>query len=333
MKVLKIILMVLAVIVLAFLVIAAAGPKAMHVKESIQIDATPMEVYQTISDLKTWEAWGAWQTRDTAMVHTYSSNSAGLGAENSWLSASEGNGTQTIVEASPGKHMKMEMKFEGMEDSSFAEWWIEEREGGSEVTWTMDQDDIPFVGRFFMVAFQVEKNVRKDYQQSLNQLKSFIESQERFEGDMIVLQDQWYIGLRMKEIAESDLIDGTMYEMAYSQLGTALAEAQSQINGAPMFIVHEYNQGSMDAEFAFPITDSVALDSSFHLGFIAGGRALSALHVGPYETTASTWEKLDAYVVNQGFQIRHSPYEAYINDPAEVSGPEEYQTMIIYPVE
>lgn len=325
--------MVLAVLVLAFLVIAAAGPKAMHVKESIQIDASPMEVYQSISDLKTWEEWGAWQTRDTAMVHSYSSNSSGLGAENSWLSASEGNGTQTIVEASPGKHMKMEMKFEGMDDSSFAEWWIEEKEGGSEVTWTMDQEDIPFVGRFFMMAFQVEKNVSKDYQQSLSQLKTFIESQERFEGEMMVLQDQWYMGLRMKEVLERDLADGKMFEMAYGKLGEALAQAEGQMNGAPMFIVHEYKEGSMDAEFAFPIADSVALDTSFHLGFIPGGRALSALHVGPYETTASTWEKLDDYVVKQGFQIRHSPYEAYINDPADLSGPEEYQTLIVYPIE
>ncbi|MDP4953964.1 MAG: SRPBCC family protein [Flavobacteriales bacterium] len=333
MKVLKIILMVLAVLVLAFLVIAAAGPKAMHVKESIQIDASPMEVYQSISDLKTWEEWGAWQTRDTAMVHSYSSNSSGLGAENSWLSASEGNGTQTIVEASPGKHMKMEMKFEGMDDSSFAEWWIEEKEGGSEVTWTMDQEDIPFVGRFFMMAFQVEKNVSKDYQQSLSQLKTFIESQERFEGEMMVLQDQWYMGLRMKEVLERDLADGKMYEMAYGKLGEALAQAEGQMNGAPMFIVHEYKEGSMDAEFAVPIAARGAIDTSFHLAFIPGGRALSALHVGPYETTASTWEKLDDYVMKQGFQIRHSPYEAYINDPADLSGPEEYQTLIVYPIE
>ena len=249
------------------------------------------------------------------------------------MSASEGNGTQTIVEASPGKHMKMEMKFEGMDDSSFAEWWIEEKEGGSEVTWTMDQEDIPFVGRFFMMAFQVEKNVSKDYQQSLSQLKTFIESQERFEGEMMVLQDQWYMGLRMKEVLERDLADGKMYEMAYGKLGEALARAEGQMNGAPMFIVHEYKEGSMDAEFAFPIADSVAIDTSFHIGFIAGGRALSALHVGPYGTTASTWEKLDDYVVKQGFQIRHSPYEAYINDPADLSGPEEYQTLIVYPIE
>lgn len=325
--------MVLAVIVLAFLVIAAAGPKAMHVKESIQIDASPMEVYQTISDLKTWEEWGAWQTRDTAMVHSYSSNSSGLGAENSWLSASEGNGTQTIVEASPGKHMKMEMKFEGMDDSSFAEWWIEEKDGGSEVTWTMDQEDIPFVGRFFMMAFQVEKNVRKDYQHSLSQLKAFIESQDRFKADMIALEDQWYIGLRIKEVLERDLADGKMYEMAYGKLGEALAQAEGQMNGAPMFIVHEYKEGSMDAEFAFPIADSVALDTSFHLGFIPGGRAISALHVGPYETSGSTWEKLDDYVVKQAYKIRHAPYELYVNDPADVSGPEEYQTLIVYPIE
>lgn len=325
--------MVLAVIVLAFFVIAAAGPKEMHVKESVQIEASPMEVYQAISNLKTWEEWGAWQTRDTAMVHQYSGSDKGLGATNTWQSASEGNGTQTIIEASPGKHMKMEMKFEGMEDSSFAEWWIEEKDGGSEVTWTMDQEDIPFVGRFFMMAFQVEKNVSKDYQQSLSQLKTFIESQDRFKADMISLEDQWYLGLRQTEISESDLVDGKMHGMAYGKLGAALAQAEGQMNGAPMFIVHSYEEGSMDAEFAVPIADSLAHDSIFHLGFIAGGLALSALHIGPYETTGSTWEKLDAYVMNQGYKIRHSPYEAYINDPGELSGPEEYQTLIVYPIE
>lgn len=333
MKILKIIFMVLAVIVLAFLIIAAAGPKALHVKKSIRIDASPMDVYQSISDLKTWEEWGAWQTRDTTMIHEYSGSERGIGATNTWQSVNEGNGTQTIIEASPGKHMKMEMKFEGMDDSSFAEWWIEEKEGGSEITWTMDQEDIPFVGRFFMMAFQVEKNVSKDYEQSLSQLKTFIENQDRFKADMIALEDQWYIGLRIKEVLESDLADGKMHEMAYGKLGEALAQAEGEMNGAPMFIVHEYKEGSMDAEFAFPIADSIALDTSFHLGFIPGGIALSALHVGPYETTASTWEKLDDHVMKQGFQIRHSPYEAYINDPADVSGPEAYETLIVYPIQ
>lgn len=332
MKVLKIILMVLAVIVLAFCVIAASGPTEMHVKETVMISASPAEVFSEISDLRTWEEWGAWQTRDTAMVHEYSGAESGLGAINSWKSESEGNGSQEIIEAEAGKSMKMEMKFEGFDKSSFAAWNLEAKEGGTLVSWTMDQENIDFVSRFFMVAFQIEKNVSKDYRESLDQLKIYVESQERFEADVLDMEDAWYVGWVRNGLSDADLASGKLHEEAYGKILEAIAKGESEMISMPMYIVHRYDNGIMDAEFAIMVPDSIPLDTNLNMGFIPGGKALSALHVGPYESTGSTWQNMDNYLESNGYELRASPYEMYVNDPADVSGPEEYQTQIVYPV-
>ncbi len=324
--------MVLAVLVLAFCIIAAAGPSEMHVKETVMISASPAEVYSEISNLRTWEEWGAWQTRDTAMVHNYSGAEKGLGAINSWKSKQEGNGSQEIIEAEVGKSMKMEMNFEGVEQASYAAWNLEAQDGGTLVSWTMDQENIDFVSRFFFVIFQIEKNVTKDYRQSLDQLKAFIEGKEYFSAEMETTEGAWYVGWAKNGLTDADMAGGELHAMAYSKIMAAIAAAEAQAIAAPLFIVHRYDEGVMDAEFAMLVADSIPVDTTLNLGYIPGGKTISAVHTGPYESTGSTWMAMDEYLESNALELRFSPYEMYVNDPADVSGPEEYQTKIVYPI-
>jgi hypothetical protein len=62
------------------------------------------------------------------------------------------------------------------------------------------------------------------------------------------------------------------------------------------------------------------------------GRSLQALHVGPYDTVTSTYEKLWKSGVEQGLVPKETGHEVYLNDPRRTA-PEKLKTIIRLPVE
>jgi AraC family transcriptional regulator len=58
-----------------------------------------------------------------------------------------------------------------------------------------------------------------------------------------------------------------------------------------------------------------------------------ALHVGPYETVAKTYDKVFAYLEKNGYEIAGPVYESYLDkDPSKVK-PEQLRTEIWVPVQ
>ncbi len=58
-----------------------------------------------------------------------------------------------------------------------------------------------------------------------------------------------------------------------------------------------------------------------------------ALHLGPYETTGKTYDKIFAYIDKNGYKVAGPVFESYIDrDPSKVK-PEELRTEIWVPVQ
>ncbi len=57
----------------------------------------------------------------------------------------------------------------------------------------------------------------------------------------------------------------------------------------------------------------------------------TTMHQGPYEGVAPAYERLIAWIGEQGLQVSGPPMEAYLNDPHEVP-PEQILTEIMIPV-
>ncbi|MGV8083401.1 MAG: GyrI-like domain-containing protein [Coriobacteriia bacterium] len=64
---------------------------------------------------------------------------------------------------------------------------------------------------------------------------------------------------------------------------------------------------------------------------VPGYRALSIIHVGPYDAIQPTYEKAQKWLAENGYEIAGAPMERYYSDANEVP-PEEYLTEIIFPV-
>ena len=118
---------------------------------------------------------------------------------------------------------------------------------------------------------------------------------------------------------------------AYGEIAGYLGMKQIQPSGAPFAVYHNMDMSNLDVEIGFPVPSAVEGSGRVVSGEIPGGRAAVAVHQGPYDTIGETYERLGAYVKEQGEEPDIFTYEFYINDPGEVA-PEELKTEIFFPL-
>jgi len=124
-----------------------------------------------------------------------------------------------------------------------------------------------------------------------------------------------------------------LYEYATSQ--------GAEFTGPPIFICRERTvdevmkadkEGNADIEIAFPIKQEIQETQDIKCYDLQGGTMAKIIHKGPYEKCAPTYEKLYAWIQENGNTITGPTREVYLNDPNEV-GIEEALTEIYAPIE
>ena len=92
-------LITVAVIVIAFLIVAARQPDVFRVERSVAISAPPEEVFAEVNDFHKWQLWSPFVEYDRNMTTTYAGPTEGEGAEYAWSGNSKaGQGRMTIIE-------------------------------------------------------------------------------------------------------------------------------------------------------------------------------------------------------------------------------------------
>ena len=119
--------------------VAFVLPQQVHVERSAVIAASPDQVFAVVNDLTRAKEWGPWYKRDPKMEIAFEGPPAGVGAKLKWNSASEGEGSQEIVESEPFKSIKIKLDF-GSQGTASAAFQFVTVEGGTKVTWSMDTD-------------------------------------------------------------------------------------------------------------------------------------------------------------------------------------------------
>jgi effector-binding domain-containing protein len=144
------------------------------------------------------------------------------------------------------------------------------------------------------------------------------------------------------------MVIGTSKRGKYEQIPALLqrlyqfsVEKGAQIQGPPVFICHETSieevmkadeEGTALVEVAFPIAGKVEGSNDIKYYELPGGKMVKAIHKGPYEECISTYEKLYAWLAQNGKKIIAPTREAYLNDPNQVP-PEEILTEIYLPID
>lgn len=339
------------VIGLVGIVAVAAGaafllPQQVHVERSTVIGASPDQVFYVVNDLTRAKEWGPWYKREPNMQLTFEGPPAGLGAKISWKSATEGEGSQEIVESTPFSTIKTLLHFgDSVANAAFE---FETVEGGTKVTWSMDTGvGMNPVMRYMGLMF--DSWIGKDYEEGLANLKQIVEAQAQAATNAALATTGTAAPPDLPTSSTADATKGpeiTTVEAKPVILTRAKAKAsdagaisaalgaanQKLLNygmahelnpaGAPLAItISHAADGDWVFDAALPLDakpeKAPPEQDGVKLGETYAGRAVKLTHKGPYNTMAATYERIHAYTKENNLKEKPISWEAYVTDPSE----------------
>ncbi len=104
------------------------------------------------------------------------------------------------------------------------------------------------------------------------------------------------------------------------------------VTGPPFALYHGTPAETVDVEAGFPTASTLEPDDGVGPGSLPAGRAVEAMHVGPYDTLSQTYDEAVRWARQQGLQPRRDMWEEYLTDPAADSDPATWLTRVLLPV-
>ncbi|MEM1257240.1 MAG: SRPBCC family protein [Bacteroidota bacterium] len=344
MKILKYVVLLLLVVLIGLAIYAAVQPNSYEITRSRVIDAPAELVYNNVSDYKNWEAWGPWLEEDPTMTFEYSDLTKGEGASYSW-NGKDGTGSQKMVSAIPYESITNELTFDGM-GSSTAYWKFSNSGDGTEVTWGMKADEVPYMLKFFgAISGGYDAMMGPMFERGLERLDSVLVLEAEIHKK---LASTWSMG-EISKVA----FDGKNF-IGYAHSAKADQEAMSKLFGESMPKVGEYalTQGLEYGEFTpgaiYTKWDEETGDVDLIIGVffdtvitpsedmqsmnLPKGEVVTVSKFGNYGVgDMEAHEAIEAFMKENNITMTGIVYELYMNDPTEVT-PDRIQTDIYYPV-
>jgi len=171
------ILIILAVLVVAFLVVVALQPATFRVQRSTPISAPLAEVFSQVNDFHNWEAWSPWAKLDPTAKNSFEGSSSGTGAGFTWSGNKKvGEGRMTITDSRPDELVRIKLEFfKPFKATSTAEFTFKPEGGQTAVTWSMFGEN-NFLAKAFHLFMSCEKMIGGDFEKGLASMKSATEA-------------------------------------------------------------------------------------------------------------------------------------------------------------
>lgn len=129
----------------------------------------------------------------------------------------------------------------------------------------------------------------------------------------------------------TDKISDTMGE-AFGTVFATLGKAGIDPAGPPITKYTHYSEDEVSYEAGAPVASPVTADGDVVPGEVGGCRAAVATHVGPYDSLAETYGRMQAWIEGQGLTPSTTMWEAYLDDP-DTTEPAQLRTEIYWPVD
>jgi hypothetical protein len=171
MRILKNVVIAVAVLLILLLAVAFFLPATFSVQRSAVIAAPAEQIYAKFATPRTWATWSAWTTEaDPTLVYTYAGPDYGVGAIMKFTAQRMGNGELEIVEAVPSRSVGYELRMTGTDMKVNGQVTLEPAEGGTKVTW----HDAGDLGKNVLLRYlgpMLDKNLAAAYEKSFAGLR------------------------------------------------------------------------------------------------------------------------------------------------------------------
>ncbi|WP_273566981.1 SRPBCC family protein [Maribacter halichondriae] len=179
MKILKKLLLALAIIIAVPLILALFTKKEYTIVEEITIDRPKNEVFEYVKYLKNQDEYSKWASMDPDMEKSFRGTDATVGFVSAWKSDNPdvGSGEQEILKIDEGKRIDMELRFfEPFESSDLAYVSTESiSENQTKVKWGFD-GKMKYPMNLMLLFMDFEGMIGDDLQTGLKNLKDKLEN-------------------------------------------------------------------------------------------------------------------------------------------------------------
>ena len=122
------------------------------------------------------------------------------------------------------------------------------------------------------------------------------------------------------------------FARAFTLAMEALTRQGVQPAGPPFGYYHGMPTDTVDVEAGFPVSEPIDPGDGVLGGTLPAGRAVEALHIGPYDTLVSTYELVRQWMDQQGLEPSPDMWESYLSDPETEPDPANWKTLVVWPV-
>lgn len=164
---------VFSVLFIGAIVVGFFLSKDFTVSRSIEIQASPEEVYALVGDLEQWPVWGPWKDADEALQVTLGEQTKGVGASQSWV-GTDGDGRLVFTKADPQTGIEFDLLFNEDAFANVSSITYKPSGNGLLVTWDMSGEvPAPVVGGY--MAWMMPGMVAPMFDDGLAKLKAAAE--------------------------------------------------------------------------------------------------------------------------------------------------------------
>ena len=177
MVIIKRILIGIVALLVLFFVVGFLLPRDAYVERSVEIDASPQQVFAMVNDFRQFNRWQPWHQIDPTTRYVFDGPASGAGSRMKWYSdhPDVGDGMQEILLSEPHSRVRAALDF-GAGGLAYADYLIDATDGGSVLTWTLEADmgGNP-LGRY--VGLMMDGMIGPAYEQGLAKLKEILENE------------------------------------------------------------------------------------------------------------------------------------------------------------
>lgn len=125
---------------------------------------------------------------------------------------------------------------------------------------------------------------------------------------------------------------GEVFMRVYPEVHAYIAAGAGEITGPEFARYIGFSADSVDLEAGVAVAAGAKPSSRVEVGELSGGRAVVTTHVGAYDGLAEAHQAAAAWIESEGLTPDGAPWESYVTGPDRETDPNNWRTLVVYPV-
>ena len=304
-----------------------------NVTRSIEINASPEEVFDRVADFGTWTTWSPWLCAEPEAKVTVTENPNSVGSVYAWDGEVVGAGEVEHKTLERGKKIRDEIRFlRPMKSVSEVGFDLEPSHGGTKLSWLMN-GSLPFF--LFWMKSGIQSFLSMDYDRGLKMFKEWVETGNvRSRTSIAGVQPMGpiqVIGVR-RTATLSDI--GQTMDSAFESATEQLQKNNLPTDSERISVYHDMNMKSQSMEFTagYLFGSPVEVPAEMSSWSMPNMQTLRVDHRGSYEHLGNAWSAANQYARYKKMkQSKIGAFELYKNDPRHTE-PEHLLTEVFLPL-